>query len=554
MSTSTAGRSQSTEKSSRRLPPWTFAALVLLLGGLVTYVFVKLPFGDRPIMAGEIQEDAKTNRVLAPELEGGSDWFNTAQPIRLSDVRGKVVLLDFWTLCCINCIHTLPDLAKLEKKYANQLVVIGVHSPKFENERNSASIRKAILRYEISHPVVNDAQMKIWRSYTVNSWPTLWLIDPEGYLVAHGEGEGLGDAADKIIAKLIETHRQKGTLSARPLRFDLARNREAGDGPLFFPGKVVADQPGNRLFIADSTHHRIVITDLDGKKIAIAGTGQPGKVDGSFEEACFNDPQGMALRGDTLFVADRKNDLIRALSLKDRTVKTIAGTGRHGTERRRGGPALQVGLSSPWDMYLHGHTLFIAMAGFHQIWTLDLNTAALEPFAGNGRENISDGPLEDACFAQPSGLTGDGTNLYVADSEVSAIRALPLNGKGVVKSIVGQDLFEFGDVDGIGATVRLQHALGAAYHEGKIYVADTYNSKIKIIDPATQSCTTFLGGRSDGWLTQSLLSEPGGLSFARSKMFIADTNHHGIRVVDLGTRAVSTLSLQGVSAPAARPR
>src|SRR5207253_7133841 len=138
--------------------------------------------------------------------------------------------------------------------------------------------------------------------------------------------------------------------------------------------------------------------------------------------------------------------------------------------------------------YLAGRNLFVAMAGHHQIWKLDLEKAVIWPFAGSGREYIRDGPLAVSSFAQPSGLTSDGTTLYVADSEVSAIRAVPLDGKGDVKTVVGEGLFEFGDVDGMGNQVRLQHALGVAYHQGKLYVADTYNSKIKIIDPLKRSC------------------------------------------------------------------
>jgi DNA-binding beta-propeller fold protein YncE len=348
---------------------------------------------------------------------------------------------------------------------------------------------------------------------------------------------------------LIKEHRAKKTLNEEPLHFDLARFRERGDSPLFFPGKVLADGAGGRLFIADSTHHRIVITDLAGRKIAVAGTGEPDKADGPFERASFNDPQGLALRGDTLYVADRKNHLIRALDLQNRTVNTIAGNGQKGEDRRRGGDALQVGLNSPWDLCLHGSTLYIAMAGHHQIWALHLDKRLLGPYAGSGRENISDGSLAEASFAQPSGLTRNSTTLFVADSEVSAVRTVPLDGKGDVQTIVGEGLFEFGDVDGEGNRVRLQHALGVAYHDGKLYVADTYNSKIKVSDPSKRSCTTFLGGKANGWLAGGLFSEPGGLSIAGDKMYVADTNNHRIRIVDLNTKAISTLELQGIEAP-----
>jgi sugar lactone lactonase YvrE len=494
-------------------------------------------------------EKRRDDRVEAPELDGGVAWLNTAGPIRLKDLRGKIVLLDFWTLCCINCIHTLPDLARLEKKYPNELVVIGVHSAKFENEKNTESIRKAILRYEITHPVVNDANMDIWKTYGSRSWPTLCLIDPEGYYLGNTSGEGNYDLLDRIIARLIKEHKEKKTLNEKPLKFQLARGQESGDSPLFFPGKVLADAAGKRLFIADSTHHRIVITDLNGKKIAVAGIGEPGQADGPFAKASFNDPQGMALAGDLLYVADRKNHLIRALDLKAQTVQTIAGTGVQGQDRKFGGPVRKTRLNSPWDLLLLKDRLYIAMAGHHQIWVMDLAKGMVAPYAGSGREMIHDGALSASCFAQPSGLATDGKTLWVADSEVSAVRAVPLDGEGEVKTVVGEGLFEFGDVDGEGSRVRLQHALGLAYHEGKLYVADTYNSKIKQLDPVKRTCTTFLGGEPEGWLATPLFSEPGGIWSADGKLYVADTNAHRIRVVDLKTKTVSALKLQGVEAP-----
>lgn len=495
-------------------------------------------------------QQPQEQKIAAPELEGGTAWLNTAGPLRMKDLRGKIVLLDFWTLCCINCIHTLPDLAKLEKKYADQLVVIGVHSAKFENEKDTESIRKAVLRYEIAHPVVNDAQMKIWRAYDVHSWPTLCLVDPEGNYLGQARGEGNYELLDRVIEKLIKTYREKKLLNEKPLRFELARHREKGDSPLFFPGKVLADPTRNRLFIADSTHHRIVITDLDGKKIAVAGAGAPGKADGPFAKAEFNDPQGMAILDDILYVADRKNHLLRALDLKAETVKTIAGTGEQDrTDRVRGGEGLKVGLNSPWDLLIHKGDIYVAMAGHHQIWKFDLKQGTITPFAGDGRENILDGRREKSSFAQPSGLATDGSLLFVADSEVSAVRSVTLTDKDEVRTIVGEGLFDFGDVDGVGDQVRLQHALGVAFHDGKLYVADTYNSKIKQIDPAARSCQTFLGGDKEGWLAGRLFNEPGGLSIANGKMYIADTNSHRIRIVDLKTKAVSTLALKGVEAP-----
>jgi thiol-disulfide isomerase/thioredoxin len=490
--------------------------------------------------------DPPVKKRAAPELSGGLAWLNVAKPLSLPDLKGRVVLLDFWTLCCINCIHTLPDLAKLEAKYPGVLVIIGVHTPKFENEKLTDSIRKAIGRYEIKHPIINDADMKIWRRYNVRSWPTLVLIDPDGNYYGQASGEGLFDVLDEHIGKMVKEYRAKKLLKEDTINFDLVKEHT---GVLNFPGKVLADPTTNRLFIADSTNHRIVITTLEGKKIAVAGSGSEGLKDGTFAEARFSDPQGMALVGDILYVADRKNHALRALNLKDQTTKLVAGTGeQERTGRDTGGDALKTGLNSPWDLLYHNNKLFIAMAGHHQIWTFDPAKGTVNPYAGNGREAIVDGTLGESSFAQPSGLASDGTNLYVADSEVSAIRAVPLDGKGNVKTVVGEGLFEFGDVNGIGDKVRLQHALGVAVRDGKLFVADTYNSKIKLIDPADRSCTTFLGD-PPGTQGPKMFNEPGGLSFAGDKLYIADTNNHRIRVVDMKTKAVSDLALEGVTAP-----
>lgn len=495
-----------------------------------------------PPPASSDDDTAKLN------LDGGVAWLNTAGPLTAKDLKGKVVILDFWTLCCINCIHILPDLAKLEKKFPNELVVVGVHSAKFENEKDTKSIRKAVLRYEIAHPVVNDADHKIWDRYGVASWPTFAVFDPDGKIVGVTSGEGQYDVLERTVTKLIEKHKESKTLDLKPARFDLIRFREKGDTPLFFPGKILADEKGKRLFVADSTHHRVIVTDLDGKKLAVAGTGTPGRKDGKFADAQFDDPQGLALDGDTLYVADRKNHAIRALDLKAGTVSTAAGTGVQSQESRileRPGKAKEVGLNSPWDILLVDKTLFIAMAGHHQIWTLDLGKGLIGPYAGDGRENIRDGPLYAANFAQPSGLATDGKFLYVADSEVSAIRKVPLNGEGRVETLIGLGLFDFGDKDGAGKEARIQHALGVAAHDGKLIVADTYNSKLKLLDPKTKTIETI--AITDG--KEPAFNEPAGLSVAGGKVYVADTNAHRIRVVDLASKKVTTLPLTGVDPP-----
>ncbi len=525
-----------------------------------------LPLALRFDEKGDKDKKEEKKKIAAPELDGGIAWLNTGGPLSLKkDLKGKIVLLDFWTLCCINCIHVLPDLAKLEKKYANELVVIGVHSPKFDSEKITANIRKAVLRYQIEHPVVNDADHVIWDKYEVDAWPTMVLIDPEGNLVGFTSGEGNYDLLDIVIGKLVDEHKKKKTLDEKPVRFDLAKFRESGDTPLFFPGKVVADESGRRLFIADSTHHRVVVTDLDGNRVAVIGTGTPGKADGPFDKAQFDDPQGMAVSGDLVYLADRKNHLIRLVDMKSKTVTTIAGNGEqdHEPDNRRlviPMPAMEIGLNSPWDVFLAGDKLYVAMAGHHQIWLLDLKEKKIGPFAGNGRETIGDGALRRATFAQPSGLTSDGKFLYVADSETSSLRKVDLDPEGKVQTLVGRGLFVFGDVDGPGrieddplmtrAEARLQHALGVVHVAGKLYITDTYNSKIKVFDLASGTLTTLISGRPMGLFGPTVFNEPAGISHANGKLYVADTNAHRIRVVDLTTKAVTTLPLKGVDPPA----
>jgi thiol-disulfide isomerase/thioredoxin len=489
-------------------------------------------------------------RVRAPEITGGRGWLNTDKPLSIAALKGKVVLLDFWTYGCINCIHIIPDLKKLEEKYAKQLVVIGVHSAKFQNEKETENIRRIILRYEIEHPVYNDSEYAVWQSYGVRAWPTQVLIDPAGYVIGGISGEGNYDVIDEAIAKTVDEFRKKGELNEEPLKLTLERAK-VGDLPLAFPGKIIADANRDRLFIADSNHNRIVITKLDGTLVETIGTANTGAADGPFDKASFYRPQGMVLSGDNLYVADTENHLIRRVDLKSRTVETIAGTGQQSRQYFKAGPARTVALNSPWDLELVGRVLYIAMAGPHQIWKMDLEKNEVSTFAGSGREARLDGPLLESGFAQPSGIASDGKNLYIADSESNIIRAIDIAG-GTVKTIVGGDLFEFGDVDGEGDDVRLQHPLGVIAHGDKLLIADTYNHKIKQLDPKRETVTTLFGtgkpGQQDG--TTASFYEPGGLALANDKLYIADTNNHAIRVVDLKTKRASTLRINGLTPPA----
>jgi thiol-disulfide isomerase/thioredoxin/sugar lactone lactonase YvrE len=526
----------------------TAVALIAFVGIAILALW-QLFWRNHPRLPQEGQPMEGT--IHAPDFPEGLQWLNTDRPLSLRELRGKVVLLDFWTYCCINCMHILPDLKRLERKYADSLVVIGVHSAKFFTEQETENIRQAILRYDIEHPVVNDNQMLVWQQYAVRAWPTLVLIDPSGKIVGYHSGEGIYEIFDRAIEGVIRAAEAKGTLKRGALNMRLERDKEPRT-VLRFPGKVLADERTNRLFIADSNHHRILVVSLKDSRVEmVIGAGAMGFRDGAFDKAQFNNPQGMAYDpdADALYIADTDNHAIRKANLRTRTVETLAGTGEQSRAYPpRPGNGREIALNSPWDLVLLGDTLYIAMAGSHQLWRLNLKTLEAEPHAGTGREACIDGSLRTCALAQPSGITTDGKKLYFADSEVSCIRAADIDPNGALETLVGGDLFEFGDRDGFGREARLQHPLGVVYVDGTLYVADTYNNKIKRLDPRTRKIETFLGtgaaGARDG--ETPTFDEPGGISYAHGKLYIADTNNHLIRVADLKTRRVETLVLKGL--------
>ncbi|MEO2035799.1 MAG: NHL domain-containing thioredoxin family protein, partial [Planctomycetaceae bacterium] len=415
----------------------------------------------------------------------------------------------------------------------------------------------AIVRHEIEHPVVNDANMTLWRKFGTRSWPTLAIMDPEGHYLGSQPGEGSADLFDDIIQRLIRYHKANGTLDTTPIRFDLERTK-LPPMPLKFPGKILADADSQRLFISDSNHNRIVIADLNGKLIDVVGTGQIGAKNGGYDTATFDHPQGLSLLNETLYVADTENHLIRTIDLKKRSVTTLAGTGKQDRRRTSGGKLKTTALNSPWALQIVGDRLYIAMAGPHQLWSHKLNSTVISVFAGSGREDVTNGSRKASAFAQPSGLATDGSALFVVDSEGSSVRSVPFSTKTPITTLVGtselpngQSLFAFGDQDGVGNAVRLQHPLGVAYRAGQLFIADTYNHKIKRIDLESNRCQTWLGtGKSGSKLKPVELSEPAGLSIAGDTLYIADTNNHRICRANVKTAEVTVLTIDGLTPPA----
>ncbi|MFD7335058.1 NHL domain-containing thioredoxin family protein [Streptomyces violascens] len=417
-------------------------------------------------------------RVRAPGLIGRGGWLNTGgKELTLSGLRGRIVILDFWTFCCINCLHVLDELRELEEKHRDTVVIVGVHSPKFVHEAEHQAVVDAVERYGVEHPVLDDPELATWKQYAVRAWPTLVVIDPEGYIVAQHAGEGHAHAIERLVEELEAEHGAKGTL-------------RRGDGPyvppepvatdLRFPGKAIVLPSGNFL-VSDTTRHQLVELGPDGESVVrrIGGDGQ------------FKEPQGLALLPDgRVVVADTVHHALRAFDPVSGEIELLAGTGRQWWQGQpTSGPALDIDLSSPWDVAWWRGKVWIAMAGVHQLWTYDPQTATVEVAAGTTNEGLVDGPGAEAWFAQPSGLAATEDRLWVADSETSALRYV--DAEGAVHTAVGTGLFDFGHRDGDAAQALLQHPLGVtALPDGSVAVADTYNHALRRYDPASGEVTT----------------------------------------------------------------
>jgi thiol-disulfide isomerase/thioredoxin len=433
-------------------------------------------------------------RVRAPELKGRG-WLNTGgKDLTLADLRGKIVLLDFWTFCCINCLHVLDELRPLEEKYADALVIIGVHSPKFEHERDPEALKAAVERYGVHHPVVDDGDMHLWQQYAAKAWPTLAVIDPTGYLVASMAGEGHAEGLSRLIDELIAKHEADGTL-------------HRGDGPyvppapadtlLRFPGKAI-ELPNGNLLVSDSARHSLAEIAPDAETlIRRIGTGERGRP--------FNEPQGLLLlppavasvAGYDVLIADTVAHQLRGLVLKTGEVTLVAGSGRpwRSTVDDHPHDALAADLSSPWDLAWFDDKVIVAMAGIHQLWWFDPIKRTVGVYAGTTVESLRDGPIPDVWMAQPSGLSVGGDRLWIADSETSALRWIS---SAEMHTAVGQGLFDFGHVDGPAAEALLQHPLGvAALPDGSVLIADTYNGAVRRFDPSTSTVSTVDSGLSE---------------------------------------------------------
>ncbi len=474
---------------------------------------------------------ASRARVRAPELVGAGGWLNTGgKELTLADFRGKITVLDFWTFCCINCLHVLDELRELEEKHRDTVVIVGVHSPKFVHEADHQAVVDAVERYEVHHPVLDDPELVTWKQYAVRAWPTLVVIDPEGYVVAQHAGEGHAHAIARLVEELEAEHAAKGTLRRGDGPY-VAPEPTAGD--LKFPGKALRLPNGNFL-VADSGHHSLVELEADGETVVRRiGDGVRGLVDGTAPR--FSEPQGLALlpagSAYDVIVADTVNHALRGVRLADGEVTTLAGTGRQWWQgSATEGAAREVDLSSPWDVAWFDGRVWIAMAGVHQLWAYDPAAGTVGVAAGTTNEGLVDGPAAEAWFAQPSGLavSADGERLWVADSETSSLRWVSRETKEV-HSAVGTGLFDFGHRDGAAEQALLQHPLGVTVlPDGSVAVSDTYNHALRRYDPASGEVSTLATD----------LREPSGAVLVDQDIVVVESARHRLTRLRLPEEAV----------------
>ncbi len=458
-------------------------------------------------------------RVRAPELRGRG-WLNTGgEPLSLADLRGRFVLLDFWAFCCVNCLHVLDELRPLEAEHDRDLVVVGVHSPKFVHEADADALAAAVARYEVEHPVLDDPDLVTWQAYAARAWPTLVLVDPEGYVVAQYAGEGHAHAISALVTELREVHLAKGTLQPGDSPY-VPPVPQTGD--LAFPAKAVA-LPDGGFLVADAGHHSLVELAPDAESVRRRiGSGDRGLHDGSPDHARFAEPGGLCLLPDDVareagydvVVADTVNHALRGVRLDDGSVRTLAGDGAQGVPGSG-----TTSLSSPWDVAWWQDRVWVAMAGVHQLWTFDPRTGEVAVAAGTANEGLRDGPLAEAWLAQTSGLAPDGERLWLADSETSSLRFVA---GGEVNTAVGTGLFDFGFRDGAPDEALLQHPLGVTVlPDGSVAVCDTYNGAVRRWADGT--LTTLATG----------LAEPSGAVVQGDHLVVVESAAHRLTRVPL---------------------
>lgn len=483
------------------------------------------------------------NKIITEE---NNQWLNLSRPLETSDLKGRIILLDFWTYACVNCIQALPEIKKMEQQFGSKLTVIGVHSGKFDNEKDPRAIRKAVLKYDITHPVINDSQLKIWNNFEIKAWPSFVLINPHGDVEKIYSGENELLRVKKDIKKLIKKYKYQINRDALPIRLE---KHDLIGNVLSFPTKLeyvnnfsYKSRHVPAIFISNSGQHNIVVTSLVGDIILKIGSGKEGFEDGSFDVASFSSPQGLLYFAEKLYVADKGNHALRVIDFKEGKVTTLIGSGQRGEVVENNGEfseAKDLELASPTDIefFPNKETIAIANSGTHQILSYNLKSQKISILAGNGSEGIDDGKYPENSLAQTEDMSAYGHKLYFIDSESSSLRSLDENGN--VKTLIGKDLFKFGHENGGIDKALMQHPLGLIVDDTGAYISDSFNHTIRKYDFSSGQIRDLIGAkkRGDGVGSASAtqFDEPDGIVAVLDRFYVADSNNNRILTIGRGS-------------------
>jgi len=469
-----------------------------------------------------------TARVRAPELPGSIEWFNVDRPVRLADLHGMLVLLDFSLGDTACSRHSQHELNRLAGRFSDELVILCAHLPELPAAMRRSHVRSLISRQDVRFPVLHDPERVCRALFGIHDQPVRILIDRDGCIVGTSHGIGKQSHLERVIAHQISLC---GGWARRGPPFKV-RLEPATRGTLHFPTRLIVAH--DRLYIADSGNNRILMTTKQGGILREYGGVAAGFVDGPAGSAAFDNPQGLCRVDEYVYVADTGNHAIRRINLRTDEVETLAGTGSDaGQDLSKLSMPRDCVLNTPCDVLFRRGQLFIAMTGLHQVWRLSMIDNVLSIFAGSGAAGSADGPSHLASFTQPVSLAWCDGRFYCVDAGSGTVRCIdPVSGY-VTTLQVGADRAG----TGAAGMEQLQHPLDITSDERRkrLWIADTWNNTIRSVDIRVRPATRGVSGRR--------LDEPAGLAFDNNTLYIANTNAHEVLRVDTDSGRAEALNV-----------
>ena len=519
-----------------RIPPF---AMGLAIGTVLSIFLLTAWWGSKKKNSGGLAS-AAVHHILA----SADSWLNSDRPLTQDDLRGRVLVLHFWSRNCIECVESAAAISQIEAENQGKLSVIGIFSPKLDAEKERQVAASLLHRRGLRQLTALDKDFRVWREFSVRDWPTTMLIDPLGHIFARYSGKIDLRKFRGDLERLLSTFPKPRVDPPLPYRFIVGPESELAS-VMRFPAKVSGEN--GVLWVADSANHRVLgMDEYSGKILHVIGEGIPGLKDGDFRQARFRYPRGILAHKGRIFVSDTGNHALRRIDLGRRQVVRVAGTGVRGlwSEFQRG-KALETPLDTPLDLALApaGKNIYVSMAGPHQIWSFDPDRGELARAWGNGKEGSEDGPNPMVEFMQPTGMVAVGKEFYLTDAIANSLRRIGKD--GAVKTLIGGELSSFGFSDGGIDRGTMQSPEAVGQELGGLVLADALNHAIRFYDSEKRSLSTLVGGQgpghADGSFAEARLFEPSGIYSHGGKVFIADSGNHAIRVMNRRGRRLSTL-------------